>query len=459
MKFLILDLYPTDNWRMVKDTAGGYGTGNDFGNTFFSKALNKFVSHMISMPPMYAIYIYSILKKKGLDVEYAKLPKNEYEKKKYEIIKSADYIIVPSSIIASETESEVIRDLTNESKKIFVVGIFSSVLREKYKTKNSYIVPGEPEDFFLKISYEKEKLDNFFENKEQNLGGNFVEDLDKLPFPDWEYYSKKYPLKNNFLGFNSKIAIPMLASRGCPYSCFNYCTYPLQQGRKVRLRSVNNVLDEINHWIKKIGTNKFVFRDPVFSINRKFTVELCKEIIKQGLKIEFLIETHLKNLDDELIDLLKKAGLKLVYIGIESSSPKVLNGIKRFSVENDQQYAIIKKLVSKGIIVKSMYMFGNPDDDENTIKDTIDYSLKLPNQLVQYSVFTPYPGTPIYKAYENKIVEDKYEKFNQYNLVYDHKKLDNVNITKLKNFGYRKFYFNFKNMFTVLKSFSSIVRK
>ena len=63
MKFLILDLYPTDNWRMVKDTAGGYGTGNDFGNTFFSKALNKFVSHMISMPPMYAIYIYSILKK------------------------------------------------------------------------------------------------------------------------------------------------------------------------------------------------------------------------------------------------------------------------------------------------------------------------------------------------------------------------------------------------------------
>ena len=108
------------------------------------------------MPHMYAIYIYSILKKKGLDVEYAKLPKNEYEKKKYEIIKSADYIIVPSSIIASETESEVIRDLTNESKKIFVVGIFSSVLREKYKTKNSYIVPGEPEDFFLKISYEKE---------------------------------------------------------------------------------------------------------------------------------------------------------------------------------------------------------------------------------------------------------------------------------------------------------------
>ena len=199
----------------------------------------------------------------------------------------------------------------------------------------------------------------------------------------------------------------MLASRGCPYSCFNYCTYPLQQGRKVRLRSVKNILEEINHWIKTIGTNKFVFRDPVFSINRKFTVELCKEIINQGLKIEFLIETHLKNLDDELIDLLEKAGLKLVYVGIESSNPKVLNGIKRFTVDNDQQYITIKKLVSKGIIVKAMYTFGNPDDDEGTIKNTIDYSLTLPNQLVQYSVFTPYPGTPIHKTYENKIVENK----------------------------------------------------
>ena len=52
MKFLILDVYPNDDFRLVKDTAGGYGTGNDFGNSFFSKLINKFVSKMIAMPPM-----------------------------------------------------------------------------------------------------------------------------------------------------------------------------------------------------------------------------------------------------------------------------------------------------------------------------------------------------------------------------------------------------------------------
>ena len=65
MNFYILDPYKEDNWRLVKDTAGGYGTGNDFGNNFLSKKMNKLVSKMISMPPMYAIYVYSIIKSKN----------------------------------------------------------------------------------------------------------------------------------------------------------------------------------------------------------------------------------------------------------------------------------------------------------------------------------------------------------------------------------------------------------
>ena len=454
MKFLILDVYPSNDWRMVKDTAGGYGTGNDFGNSLFSKIINAYVSKMICMPPMYAIYVYSILKNKGLNVDYSR----NYKEKK--IFDDVDYVIMPSSIICHETEVRALKKITQEmGKKVFVIGIFSSVMKTKYEMKNSYIVPGEPESFFSKISYNQKDLDSFFNTTEKiEVPNNFLEDLDELPYPLWDEYVKKFPLKNNFVGFNSKVAIPLLATRGCPYSCFNYCTYPLQQGRKVRFRSVDNIVNEIEHWLEKLNTNKFIFRDPVFSINRKFTIDLCKEIIKRNLKIEFLIETHLKNLDDELIELLKQAGLKMVYVGIESSNEKVLDGIKRFTVSNDEQFTTISKLTKKDIVVKSMYMFGNPDDDEDTIKNTIEYSMQLPNQLVQYSVFTPYPGTPIFKLYENKISENNLERFNQYNLVYEHKHLDNKKILKLKNYGYKKFYFNYRRFFTVLKSFSSFLR-
>ena len=136
MKFLILDIYPNDDFRLVKDTAGGYGTGNDFGNSFFSKLINKFVSKMIAMPPMYAIYVYSIIKSKGHKVSYSR---NINDNTK---IQEADYIIMPTSIIAHETEKKTLYLLSKKNKKVFLIGIFSNVMNKKYHIDNSFIVKG-----------------------------------------------------------------------------------------------------------------------------------------------------------------------------------------------------------------------------------------------------------------------------------------------------------------------------
>ena len=273
--------------------------------------------------------------------------------------------------------------------------------------------------------------------------------LDDLPFPDWSEYSKRYPLRNDFFSLNQKIAVPILATRGCPYSCFNYCTYPLQQGRKVRARSVENLIKEIKHWQKEIGTNKFVFRDPVFSINRKHTISLCEEIIKQKLNITFMVETHLNNMDDQMIKLLKQAGLELIYVGVESSNHVVLKDMKRFTIEHDKQYEIIKKCQDAGIIVKTMFIIGNPEDTEDTINASIQYSKYLPSLYAQFSVFTPYPGTPVYSDFKELINVEELEKFNQYNLVFKHKNLTAVKIEKLKSLAYLKFYFDLKRIFRI----------
>ena len=418
IKFLILDIYPNDNWRLVKDTAGGYGTGNNFGNNYLGKFMNLFVSKTITMPPMAAIYVHSIIKNKNCYVKYTKkLPKDDE-------LKNYNYVIMPSSIIAHETEVELLKKVAEQNSKIFIIGIFANIKKEAYQLKNSFVVPGEPEAFFLDNKLDKENLDTFFTKEgKKYFGRPFVNDLDELPFPTWDDYLKDYPLRNNFLSFNKKDAIPIVGSRGCPYSCFNYCTYPLQQGRKVRYRSVKNIVDEIKKWNKNLNAKKFIFRDPVFSINRKFTVSLCEEIIKQELKIEFLIETHLNNLDDELIDLLFKAGLKLIYIGVESVDKGVLNDMKRFTV----------------------------------MLETIKYSNLLPNQFVQFSVFTPYPGTPVYKDFESKINTSRMEDFNQYNLVFEHKFINNQILNKYKRIAYKSFYFKIKNIPTVIRSFLSLV--
>ena len=223
--------------------------------------------------------------------------------------------------------------------------------------------------------------------------------------------------------FGNQKTLPVLATRGCPYSCFKYCVYPLQQGRKVRQRSVENIVDELEYWNKNFDIHSFIFRDPVFSINKKHTLDLCNEIIKRNLKVKFIIETHLRILDESLVQNLKKAGLIGVKVGIESSNLEVLKNADRYTVAKDSQIEKVKFLEKNNIKVSAMYIIGYPTDNEETIMETLNYSIKLNTTYAQFSVWTPYPGTPVLKEYENRINTNKFEDFTQYQLVFKHKNL------------------------------------
>ena len=154
-----------------------------------------------------------------------------------------------------------------------------------------------------------------------------------------------------------------------------------------------------------------------------------------------MVETHLNNLDDEMINLLSLAGLELVYVGVESASNLVLKDMKRFTIEHDEQYKIIKKCEESGIKVKTMFIIGNPEDTVDTIMQTIEYSKHLPSLYAQFSVFTPYPGTPIYKDYEHLITEKKLENFNQYKLTFTHNNLTEKKNRRIKKFSLFKILF------------------
>ena len=208
----------------------------------------------------------------------------------------------------------------------------------------------------------------------------------------------------------------------------------------------------MEYFRNKMNIEMFVFRDPVFSINRNHTIELAEEIINRNINIKFVIETHLRILDTELIKILKKAGLKGCKVGVESSDEKVLLDSSRFTIKKDEQYEKIRELEKNKIKVSAMYILGFPSDTSKSVLNTIKYAKKLNTTYAQFSVWTPYPGTPIFSHYENKIIEKKYEKFNQYNLTFKHKNLDNKKIKTLKNYGYKKFYLRFKNLPIIIKS-------
>ena len=436
MKILILDPEIKVSHRISKDTSGGYGTGNDFGDTMVPKLLKKTLKIVHDWPAMFAIYSMSVLKKNGHEVDYKKkIPEN---------YKSYDLFIVVSSIVCCETECDFIRKISTSKKKILVIGPFATSNPKKYIEAGGAVIMGEPEFFFLK----NKNLENIEEKNILNFEHNFK--LDDLPYPDWEN-----TIKNNKTSmlFGFEKSLPILATRGCPYSCFKYCVYPLQQGRKPRQREVNKIVDEMEYWNKKLHVRMFIFRDPVFSINRKHTIAFCKELMDRKLNVRFIIETHLRILDSELIKILKEAGLKGVKVGVESGDEEVLKDANRFTIKQDDQLTKIRELEKNKILISSMFILGFPTDNEESMMKTINYAKKLNTTFSQFSVWTPYPGTPVFKEYENEITAEKYEQFDQYHLVFNHKKLNQQIIRKYLSKAYTSYYLRINWLYKYAKSF------
>ena len=429
LKILILDIYPKVKYRISKDLNGGYGTANDYGDSWFSKLLNLYVKGTINFPPLFSVQVCGELTALGHQVDFKKnSQKINFEK--------YDLILVPSSIVCHETEIEVIKTLSHY-KKILVIGPFGSSNPDNYIKVGAAVLKGEPENFFHNIDLNK-YIESF---KIEIIENTKIVPLDDLNIPGWETIFKENIPVMKFLGKGP--AINLYASKGCPYTCFYYCVYPMQQGRKLRLKNPKKVVDEMIYFYQKLNVNNYIFRDPVFSIDKKHTKLLCEEIIKSKIKFNIAIETHLKNIDNELADIFLKCGIKLIYVGIESADEDVRNNAKRWSDENDVQMEKINYLEKIGIKIKTMYIIGFPEENKEKFLKTVKYATKVNSSYAQFSVFTPYPGTPVYKEYEKKITAKRFEDFNQWKLVFKHKYFDEISVRNLLDFAFKKYYLRF----------------
>jgi anaerobic magnesium-protoporphyrin IX monomethyl ester cyclase len=437
MNILILDPYRKADYRISKDTNGGYGTANNFGKDLIPRILKYLLKKNSDYPSLQVAYTYSVLNDSGHNVDYDKnLPKN---------LDNYDLFIIVSSIVCCETELEYIKFLKTKKKKVFVIGPFATSNSKIYVDAGGSVILGESEFYFLSNK-------NFLKDLDQDvISFNHELELDDLPFPKWDLMIKNFNGVDKLYG-NLK-SVTILATRGCPYSCFHYCVYPLSQGRKVRQRTPENIVKEMRYWVEKHNVKMFIFRDPVFSINRKHTVELCELIIKEKLNIRFAIETHLRILDSELLDLLVKSGLKATIVGVESANQEVLKNSNRYTIKKDEQLIKIRELESKNIQVSSMFILGFPHDNFETMNETINYAKQLNTTYSLFNIWTPYPGTPVYNSFKDKIVKTNYESFDMNTLVFKHQNLTEKNISNYLSKAYTKYYFRIGWLIKYLKSF------
>ncbi len=224
----------------------------------------------------------------------------------------------------------------------------------------------------------------------------YIEDLDKLNFPAWHLYDLgKYRFRNVF---NPHALI--VTSRGCPYDCI-YCVKNIH-GNKVRLRSIDNILEEIDCLVYNFGVKEILIMDDLFTLYPDRVKEFCRDLIKSQTKIRFALGGGIRIAfgDQEMFDLLAQAGCYMVDIVIESGSQEILDKIGRQGriTETIETVDMIKKTKMK---LSFFCMFGFPFETVETIQKTIDFTRKMNFDTGVFVLATPYPGTKFYEIVKN----------------------------------------------------------
>ena len=250
-------------------------------------------------------------------------------------------------------------------------------------TKKQENVPG------LSFKRGDEIVHNPLSQVAHNSPRPLVDDLDDLAPPARECL---YDVENYLPQALGKL----FASRGCPYQC-NYCGTQNIWTYKVRHRSSASLVEEIRHVKKEFGTNYFTFFDDVFGLDKKRAIDLCQEMAKAKLGVRWDCLTRSNLVSDELLIAMKKAGCVKIDMGVESGSDKILKDTKKGL--NTEQILTGGRLIKKhGLFLYAFFMVGLPTETEDDAKMTIEFLEKLKPHWAGISIFTPIPGTAIYKA-------------------------------------------------------------
>ena len=238
----------------------------------------------------------------------------------------------------------------------------------------------------------RDESGNIVVNKQQH-----IENLDSLEMPAWNLMGlNSYPKIPPTLLFKKQPFAPISVTRGCPFSC-TFCAAHIH-GRKIRSRSIDNVLMEIDLLYRDYGIREFYIVDDNFTADKAMVKKFCSEIINRKYDIAFCNPNgvRLDTLDMEMLTLMKKAGWYYLSVGIESGSQPVLDHMKkRINITLvREKVSIIRKA---GLEVYGFFIVGYPTETLEDIKKTVNLALELDLIGANFSCFHPLPGTAIFE--------------------------------------------------------------
>jgi len=237
----------------------------------------------------------------------------------------------------------------------------------------------------------------FRDGAEARLSGArpYIENLDALPFVS-QVYQRHLDYTKYFYSITQYPVVTIITGRGCPYQC-TFCQYPqTMHGHTYRYRSAENVAQEFA-WIEANLPNvKEVFiEDDTLTVNRERVRRLAEALIEQGSRLSWTANSRC-DVDEETLHWMKRAGCRLLCVGVESGNDEILKNIrKRLTVERVRRFARDAK--KAGIMIHGCFMVGNPGETKETMEETFQLAKELDFDTVQFFPLMVYPGTAAYE--------------------------------------------------------------
>ena len=289
----------------------------------------------------------------------------------------------------------------------------------------------------------------------------YIENLDELPFVS-KVYKKYLNIEDYFYAHVSYPTISIFSSRGCPSKCF-YCMYSqVMFGKRYRKRSAKNLFDECVYITKEFpNVREILIDDDNFSVDQENVQEFCKLMIENKIKLKWVVECRV-NLTYETMVLMKKAGCRLVVVGYESGSQKVLDGMhKGITIEQSRKFNDAAK--KAGMRIHGCFMVGNPGENKETMMETLNFAKSLRMDTAQFFPLIVYPGTEAWDwAQRNNYIKTKdYSEWitpeGMHNCVLSTPELSSQELVDFCNYARKKFYLRPSYMF--MKFFECLTNK
>jgi len=415
----------------------------------------------IKLPPLGLAYIAAVLRAHGYYVEIIDL---NVQENLWETVSKYQWDIIGLS--GDTSRYPISMKIAEQIKKHFGFTIFTGGPHVTFFEKETldtgyvdFIIRGEGEFITLEL------IDAIRQNKPlesvrgitfkkdgriiKTLRAPIIRNLDSLPYPARDLLPME---KYKVTLFYGRPITSILTSRGCPFNCY-FCSSSQFSNLIWRTRSPKNIVDEMEYVINKFDYHAFAFVDDNFTLNSKRVIEISKEIVKRKLDIYWWAFSRVDELlgHEDMVEWMAKSGCKMVFLGIESVSKKVLDEYNKGITANDSIRAV-KLLKSYGIDTWGSFIIGALDETKEMIMNTVRFAKLLDPRNVQFSILTPFPGTRLYEDAEKMgvIIHKNWKYYDGAHAVMRTKYLESHEIQKLLNMAYISFYVRPKRLIKIM---------